>query len=223
MAAAVGANGTARAPPREAQVDMVPSSATKKADSPVASSGSHCRPDAHSWSEPLMPGSARRGRLRRWAARRSSRAGRSTGCAGRHGRRPASRACVQNLRRLVRAGPARRDPAEATIPFRAVCLVAPAPEGAPRNAQRRFALAPLFELPRSVSLFRPPPPPGSVLNPDGGAGHISRRPDALRGDETARQQAIRPQAVKKRLDPEASAHRREIPQNPRLSRRRRKG
>ena len=86
---------------------------------------------------------------------------------------------LQNLRHLVRAGPARRDPAQATIPFRAPCLVAiaPAPEGAFRNAQRRFAWAQrplmgatLFELPQALSLFRPPPPPGSVLNPDSGTG-----------------------------------------------------
>ena len=47
----------------------------------------------------------------------------------------------QNLRHLVRVGPARRDPAQATVIQPSLRLVAPAPEGALRNALRRLALA----------------------------------------------------------------------------------
>ena len=80
----------------------------------------------------------------------------------------------ENLRHLVRAGPARRDPAQATVvqPFRAFRLVAPALEGAFRNALRRLALAQhtrcdtSFLSPCRCSVRRHLLWFGSVLKPD---------------------------------------------------------
>ena len=167
------ASGTARArrPPREApgkgaflgdeegRVDLAGG---------VVHGDAHCRPDTHSWREPC---SARRGRLRRWAPRSGSHA--AMGLQGQPDvaaldamtgdqllvKVPGVEVPVpgveqfRNLRRLVRVGPARRDPAQAAVvqPFRALRLVAPAPEGA-FVSNRRYVRY------QTLMACSPPPP-----------------------------------------------------------------
>ena len=124
---------------------------------------SHCRPGAQSWREPrsIMPG-------------RSAEPGCS--CAGRHGGDqllvPGVAGQLQNLRR---PGAPRSGPGDGPLP-------PPPPRSDRASAGRCVPKRPLpprlgsapspLRASSVLSLFRPPRPPGSVLNPDSSTGHI---------------------------------------------------
>ena len=130
---------------------MAPFSATKKADSLVASSRvtadrAPTRGMSRAASCRAAPGAGACA-----GGRRGPRAGRSAepgcSCAGRHGGRPASRAgrCGSTPEpappRPRRPGAPRSGPGDVPLPPLRLVAIAPAPEGAFRNALCRLALA----------------------------------------------------------------------------------